>query len=163
METWLESTGSEKGEGSFVGGDDFGAGTVFHWLGVDGVAVVIVEDEELAISRGGGGDEAAGGISGDFASGGHTIGVQMMGSESGRICWRWTAFTGSFEGRFDERWDGRGDGNGCGLGGALVRALLVHVSFVHGNGKRRVAAHLFGCKGGPRGEAACVDGVTKGG
>ncbi len=56
----LEATGQEKGVNSFVGGKVFGAGLGLHWLRKDGVAIIVVDDEEIGVAGAGRCEEASG-------------------------------------------------------------------------------------------------------
>ena len=54
---------------AFIGGQDGSGCFVWHWFGVYGVAIVVVEDEELSVSRAGWDNEAAGLVCEDLAGG----------------------------------------------------------------------------------------------
>ena len=80
LELRFEAAGGEECVGSFVCGEDFGACFVFHWLDVYVIAVILVEDEHVAVAVGGGLEEAAGLVGEDFAGGGRVVGVDVVGS-----------------------------------------------------------------------------------
>jgi hypothetical protein len=69
--------------GAFVGGQDFGGGFVFHGLGVDVIAVVVVEGEEFVGAGGGRSDETTSLISEDLAHVGHAGGEAKVRANAG--------------------------------------------------------------------------------
>jgi hypothetical protein len=68
--------------GAFVGGQDRGGSFVLHGLGMDVVAVVVVEDEEFIVARARGSDKTAGLVGENLARVGHAGGEAEMGTSA---------------------------------------------------------------------------------
>ena len=152
-----EATGAEKIVGAFVGGEDFGASLRFHGLDVDEVAVIVVDDQHVAVAVGGGLDEATSEVGEDLTGRRCEVGVDVVSAESGRRCGRRMKIGGDVGvggGRRDGSGVGGVDGGGrdgsgvvgvfvvvafCGL---EVGTLLVEVAFDHRDGWWRMATNL---------------------
>jgi hypothetical protein len=80
MELGTEATALEKAKNCSVGGFDGGLFAVGYWLGVNGVAVIIVEDKDVVVATGGRHDEAAGLVGAYLASDGLAVSVDVMGA-----------------------------------------------------------------------------------
>ncbi len=80
----LEATGQEKGVNAFVGGKVFGAGLGLHRLRKDGVAVVVVDDEEIGVAGAGRCEETSCRIGENLSGHGLAISVDGVSAK----CWR---------------------------------------------------------------------------
>jgi len=81
LELGAEAAGGEESVDAFVSRSMFGACAVFHGLGEDGVAVVVVYDEEVGVSGVGGTEEAAGLIGMELAGDGLAVSIDGVGAE----------------------------------------------------------------------------------
>jgi hypothetical protein len=109
LELGAEASANEPIVDGLVRGEDGGAGLAGHGLGVDGVAVVVIQDEELGVAGAGGEDEAARLVGEDLA--GRVRGHARRIAEVG-------AFTRALRG-----WEGiTGSGGGVGVGGGRVNS-----------------------------------------
>jgi hypothetical protein len=109
LELGAEASMNELKLDGLVCGEDGGTGLVGHGLSLGGVAVAVIQDEELGVSGAGREDEAACLVGEDLASrvSGHTCSIAEVG-----------ALTLEFRGR--EGIAGIGIGIGIGIGGGRV-------------------------------------------
>ena len=84
LELRFEASGAEKGVCALVGGENFGPCFVFHGLDMYKVAVVLVDDEHVAVAVGGGLEEASGQVGEYLPGGGGEVGVDVTGAGGGR-------------------------------------------------------------------------------
>ena len=91
---------------------------------MDGVTIIIIEDEEIVVSASGGDNESSGLVGANVAGDGTAIGVDCVGTELGLL----------------DGWSNRGI-----FGGADVGALGVHVAHGGSFRTRRILGDLFGC------------------
>lgn len=73
---------------ALVGSKVFSARPSFHWLGKNGVAIVIIDDEEIRGAGAGWSNEAAGGVGEDLARDRLAISIDGMGAK-GRCLRHW--------------------------------------------------------------------------
>ena len=107
-----------------VSSDDQFGGPVFHQLGKNDIAVVVVDDEHVVVAARGWKNKAARDIAEDLASDGAAVGEDMMGAA--KHCWLVKCFR--WEEVVRERGINYSDGNRSSLGAALMGALLVEVA-----------------------------------
>ena len=79
MEAGAQATGDKKGMDALIPGNDTGAQAILYGFGQDGIAVVVVHNEEIVVAFGRGDDEAAGKVAEDLAS------ERLAGGEDG-VC-----------------------------------------------------------------------------
>ena len=106
-----------------VSSDGRFGGPVFHRLGENDIAVVVVDNKHVVVAARGWKNEAARDIAEDLASDGATVGEEMMGAA--KRCWLVGCFR--WEEVVREQGIGDSDGNRSSLGAALMGALLVEV------------------------------------
>jgi hypothetical protein len=147
----------------FVGVEDRGAAFAGHGFGVDGVAVVVIQQEELSHACAGREDEAASLISEDLAGGRvrNAGGVAEVGAFGGAVGGESVVERGFFgAGRAVVKGQQRELGVGF-SGWLLVAAGLVEVAFDGGDGLRRVAAQKAGSEAGEICKEVLVEGALE--
>jgi hypothetical protein len=142
LKTRLETTGLKQRMCHLICTEDVGARAGAKGLSVNEVAVIIVENHEVLVVGGGHCGEMAGLVRVDLAGDLVNVHEDSVGLVSD---WR----------RFDV-----GVEFGLGLGWFQTRSGLVHVSIVHGNGKREVAADLGTGEVGPGCQMSSVNSVA---
>ena len=81
LELRFKAAGAEKSVGALVGSEDGGTFLVRHGFNVDEVAVVVVEDEHVAVAARGGVEEASGKVGEDLAGDACKVDVEVIGPE----------------------------------------------------------------------------------
>jgi hypothetical protein len=143
----LETSGFEKADRCFVGGNYGWAGAVGHRCTVDVVVVVIVYDEYILVPGDAGREELACRISVDHVGGALTVCIDVTRANGGGlrrrgvVIWNWV-----------DRRERRSR-----LSRAGIHANLVEVTLVHGHGMWRIFANGSRCEAGPCGKMSSID------
>lgn len=69
MKEGLAAARFEEKLSSVVGSEVGCLGAAWHWLGVNKIAVIVIEDENVLVATDGGDEETASGVSVDLAGG----------------------------------------------------------------------------------------------
>jgi hypothetical protein len=83
MELWMQSMALEKTKDFFIGSFDGFFFAVWDGFGMNGVAIVVVKDEKVIVTAGGGNDEAPSLVRANVAGDGSTICVDVVGALAG--------------------------------------------------------------------------------
>jgi len=116
-----------------VGTEDGFSAAIFERSDQDAIAVIVVDDEDVAVALTGGDREPSGKIHVGLTGGGHDSGKTMMGTIVGDRVGREHVVVGDGIGQLSGQ-----IGSGQGAGGTKVLALLVEVPLDHGWGYGRV-------------------------
>jgi hypothetical protein len=113
MELGAEAATLEKAKDGFVGCFDGRFLAIGYGFCMDGIAVVVIQDEDVVVATGGGDDKATGLIRANLASDGLAVGVDVVGAMIG---WLMKSGLGRGYNSGKPTWDGS---IGCGIKGWL--------------------------------------------
>ncbi len=80
MELGAEAATLEKAKDCFIGVFDGGLFAIGDWFSMDGVAVIVIEDEDVVVATGGWNYKTAGLVGAYLASDGLAVSVNAMGA-----------------------------------------------------------------------------------
>ena len=89
MELGTKTTTLKEAENGFIGLFDGGLLSIWDWFGMDGVAVVVVEKEDVVVAADGWDNKATCLIGANLAGYGVAVGVDLMSAGSGSFLETW--------------------------------------------------------------------------
>lgn len=156
LKTWCKAATFQKVNAAFVACEYVRAGSGSQRLRVDVVAIIVVDDENVAVTTTGRHQEAAREICGDLARNELAIDVEIVRAD-GSWFTRQEGINGDV-GDHVQQWTRDGIGRRRGLCGTEIRALLVQMPLEHRDRDGGVPADLGGREIRPSGQETGVDG-----